>query len=199
MFNAPCIHCDRLNIVFRFGIGWLILMVGVAWWVMAQGSWGPFVDLGAMVWCLVIVCGGLWLSFGPMRIARALAAGIGLRSHDDEAMVEGHARVLSRAYQLAWVSGLIGVLIGMMAMLEHMADPSAIGSAVSSGLAPLLYGALLAEFVIAPMQAGLAGRVAGDECARSHSMLPIAFAVVFCVLVVYLIAVLPWIRWPVGR
>ena len=57
----------------------------------------------------------------------------------------------------AWVDlapamGMIGTLVGLVAMLGNMADPKAIGPAMAVALLTTLYGAMLANVIFLPMK-----------------------------------------------
>ncbi len=58
--------------------------------------------------------------------------------------------------------GMIGTLIGLVAMLANMSDPSGIGSGMAVALITTLYGALLANVVFIPMADKLAARSAEE-------------------------------------
>ena len=47
--------------------------------------------------------------------------------------------------------GMIGTLVGLVAMLGNMADPKAIGPAMAIALLTTLYGALLANCICLPI------------------------------------------------
>ena len=47
--------------------------------------------------------------------------------------------------------GMIGTLIGLVAMLSNMDDPSKIGAGMAAALLTTLYGALLANILFMPM------------------------------------------------
>jgi chemotaxis protein MotA len=49
----------------------------------------------------------------------------------------------------AW--GMIGTLIGLVAMLKNMDDPSTIGSAMATAVLTTLYGAVLANWIATPV------------------------------------------------
>lgn len=49
----------------------------------------------------------------------------------------------------AW--GMIGTLIGLIAMLDNLSDPENIGPAMSVALVTTLYGSVLANFIAAPI------------------------------------------------
>lgn len=58
--------------------------------------------------------------------------------------------------------GMIGTLIGLVAMLSNMDDPSKIGAGMAAALLTTLYGALLANILFLPLADKLARR-SGDE------------------------------------
>ena len=62
----------------------------------------------------------------------------------------------------AWIDigpafGMIGTLIGLVAMLANMADPKAIGPAMAVALLTTLYGAFIANILFMPMLIKLEG------------------------------------------
>jgi chemotaxis protein MotA len=56
----------------------------------------------------------------------------------------------------AW--GMIGTLIGLVQMLQNLADPSSIGPAMAVALLTTFYGALLANLVFFPASVKLSQR-----------------------------------------
>lgn len=65
------------------------------------------------------------------------------------------ADVLRRAAEFAPAMGLIGTLIGLVQMLSQLDDPTTIGPAMAVALLTTLYGAILANLVLAPLAAKL--------------------------------------------
>lgn len=65
--------------------------------------------------------------------------------------------------------GMIGTLIGLVAMLSNMEDPSAIGAGMAAALLTTLYGALLANLVFLPLADKLENRT--NEEALSKQMI----------------------------
>ena len=62
----------------------------------------------------------------------------------------------------AWVDiapamGMIGTLVGLVAMLGNMADPKAIGPAMAVALLTTLYGAMIANTIFAPIVTKMKG------------------------------------------
>lgn len=64
--------------------------------------------------------------------------------------------------------GMVGTLVGLVAMFTHMADPSAIGAAMAVALLATLYGALAAHLLATPVASRLrqAARVEALERLR---------------------------------
>ncbi len=54
--------------------------------------------------------------------------------------------------------GLLGTLIGLIQMLQHMSDPSKIGPAMSLAILTTFYGALLANMIFLPISGKLTKR-----------------------------------------
>ena len=78
-----------------------------------------------------------------------------------EALMERHAQgkqVLDALSKYAPAFGMIGTLLGLIAMLRNMDDPSAIGPGMALALITTLYGALLANVVFGPLADKLAAR-----------------------------------------
>lgn len=73
---------------------------------------------------------------------------------DLENMAQRHAegkKLLSTAGRYAPAFGMIGTLIGLVAMLGNMSDPSSIGAGMAVALLTTLYGAVLANAVFLPL------------------------------------------------
>ncbi|MFY8274146.1 flagellar motor protein PomA [Pseudoalteromonas sp. SSDWG2] len=64
---------------------------------------------------------------------------------------------------IAPAMGMIGTLIGLVAMLSNMDDPKAIGPAMAVALLTTLYGAFLANVIAIPIQAKLELRKDEEE------------------------------------
>ncbi len=63
--------------------------------------------------------------------------------------------------------GMIGTLIGLVAMLKNMSDPAAIGPAMAVALLTTFYGSYLANLIGIPMAAKLKLRSAEEVAAKS--------------------------------
>jgi len=63
--------------------------------------------------------------------------------------------------------GMIGTLIGLVAMLSNMDDPSKIGSGMATALLTTLYGSLMANIIFLPMADKLAQRTSEEVLAKT--------------------------------
>ena len=78
-----------------------------------------------------------------------------------EALMDRHAQgkqLLDTIGKYAPAFGMIGTLMGLIAMLSNMDDPSAIGPGMAVALITTLYGALIANVVAGPIADKLAAR-----------------------------------------
>ncbi len=66
--------------------------------------------------------------------------------------------------------GMIGTLIGLVAMLSNMDDPKSIGPAMAVALLTTLYGAMLANMVAIPFSDKLKIRAAEEEMIKSMAI-----------------------------
>ncbi len=100
--------------------------------------------------CLELVVDGV----RPENIRRILELEIAF-------LLERHrrgARILQTMGAIAPAMGLIGTLIGLVRMLEHLEDPSHIGPGMALALLTTFYGALLAHLLFLPLAAKLKTR-----------------------------------------
>ena len=64
---------------------------------------------------------------------------------------KGNAAIFSQWSGLAGAMGMIGTLIGLVAMLMNMADPSAIGPSMAVALLTTMYGAMIGNILGGPI------------------------------------------------
>ncbi|GHS89280.1 motility protein A [Campylobacterota bacterium] len=74
-----------------------------------------------------------------------------LESDESSNRHKSQAAVLEQYAGLAGSFGMIGTLIGLVAMLLNMDDPSAIGPAMAVAIITTLYGAIVGNAIAAPM------------------------------------------------
>lgn len=70
------------------------------------------------------------------------------------------------AADIAPAMGMVGTLLGLVGMFVRMQDPGAIGAAMAVALLATLYGALLANLVLAPVAARLRRRARDEAIER---------------------------------
>ena len=70
---------------------------------------------------------------------------------------EQNQTVIKAWIDIAPAMGMIGTLVGLVAMLGNMADPKAIGPAMATALLTTLYGAFIANVIFMPMLTKLEG------------------------------------------
>ncbi|KQS03362.1 biopolymer transporter ExbB [Sphingomonas sp. Leaf357] len=118
-------------------------------------------------------------------VAAAVAAIVDGQGPDDVAALLQHHRrqrierqlsavdLWTGAADVAPAMGMIGTLIGLVAMFTRMTDPNAIGAAMAVALLATLYGAIIANLVAAPIAARLKrqARVEAVERARLEAPL----------------------------
>ena len=80
----------------------------------------------------------------------------------------------------AWVDlapamGMIGTLVGLVAMLGNMADPKAIGPAMAVALLTTLYGAMIANCLFMPIVTKLEGYSAHEALYREMVIMGLKF------------------------
>lgn len=80
---------------------------------------------------------------------------------------EGGKGLLDGMGRYAPAFGMIGTLVGLVAMLSNMDDPAKIGSGMAAALLTTLYGALMANIVFLPMADKLAIRSAEEVLAKT--------------------------------
>lgn len=140
--------------------GVLILGTFLALGMLSAGSAHAFLDPGSLLFVVGILVGGLWACFGPRAVTRAILVS-SIRAPDgDTKQLRTAISVMRRAYSLAWGSGILGLLVGMVIMLRNLDDPSKIGPGMAISLLTLLYGAALAELFFGPLEQVLLNRSA---------------------------------------
>ena len=129
------------------GIG---ITVGMLAFVISTGPTPiEFLFMPALLFVLALVGGGLVARFGPSKVLRAVNASLRGSSRLEAAEVQTLCEVFDRGYRLAWMSGVVACIAGVIQMLQVLSDPTQIGPGLATCLHGLLYGALLAEVVFA--------------------------------------------------
>lgn len=97
----------------------------------------------------------------------------GLLLKDKNLAVDRHktgARVWEALGDVAPAMGMIGTLVGLVAMLSNMDDPKSIGPAMAVALLTTLYGAMLANMVAIPFSDKLKLRMEEENLIKSMSI-----------------------------
>ena len=93
-----------------------------------------------------------------------------LLSKDKSKAEERHAigaSIFANMAEMAPAMGMIGTLIGLVAMLANMDDPKSIGPAMAVALLTTLYGAIIANAICQPMADKLALRASEEAMIKS--------------------------------
>ncbi len=93
-----------------------------------------------------------------------------LLSKDKDKAVERHsigADIFAALGDVAPAMGMIGTLVGLVAMLSNMDDPKSIGPAMAVALLTTLYGAMLANMIAIPISDKLSLRRGEEEMSKS--------------------------------
>lgn len=77
------------------------------------------------------------------------------------------AKIYKGMGEVAPAMGMIGTLIGLVAMLSNMDDPKAIGPAMAVALLTTLYGAFFANIICLPMAVKLTNRAEEEKLNQS--------------------------------
>ncbi len=88
---------------------------------------------------------------------------------DLENMVDRHknnSAVASMFIDIAPAMGMIGTLVGLVAMLLNMSDPTAIGPAMSVALITTFYGSVIANMIATPIYTKMRNRSTTEEHMR---------------------------------
>jgi flagellar motor component MotA len=108
-----------------------------------------FFDFTSMGMVTIATAIGLLLSHSASNVSQTLRSVFGPETMHPEHAEQGAAMFL-RLAELAVATGFLGMLVGMTQMLQNLADPSAIGPALSVALLTMFYGVLLSELVFRP-------------------------------------------------
>jgi chemotaxis protein MotA len=84
------------------------------------------------------------------------------------------AEVWAGAAEAAPAMGMVGTLVGLVAMFTRMTDPQAIGGAMAVALLATLYGALIANLVAQPIATRLRAAGRAEAFERQRLVAPLA-------------------------
>lgn len=129
-----------------------LLVLAVLWHVgTGMGGIGLFFDPASMVMVVTLSLGGVLIAHGWGGVRQVFKRG------GDCKLAVG---VLTAAHQFTWGAGLLCTFLVLIGLMQNMSDPTKIGPGMAAGLLPLLYAAVLAEFIIFPIRCA---KAAGTE------------------------------------
>ena len=128
-------------------LGFIILLAA-----LALGFTSPFmlIDAQSFIFVVGLTTAGLIASFGRDASISAVFS----RSPNRQAILLGIA-ACERGKSIALISGMLGVFVGLVIMLNNMDDPSALGPGMAICILTMLYGLILGYGVFLPLCAGL--------------------------------------------
>jgi hypothetical protein len=107
---------------------------------------------------LIVIGGGLLFTLaqhGPKALGEALVAATSGGAASATLLLQHH-HVLQCLRNSLCAAAAVGFLIGLIQILGNLSDPSQLGPAMAVALLCCLYGAILAELLVAPMARRLA-------------------------------------------
>lgn len=119
------------------------------------------------------------LSAGVAALAdgKSTAEVAAILAHARTARIERHlsaAEMWAAAAEAAPAMGMVGTLVGLVAMFGQITDPTAIGQAMAVALLATLYGALLGNLVLLPIVARLRRLARAEALERARIQAPLA-------------------------
>ena len=133
-------------------IGFLTFAALIVGAILLGGDLGAYFNLPSVLIVIGGTCALLLLAFGHDGCMTALRLTVrGKRNAEHiQTLQRGDPVMFFRlAAAFALIMGAVGTLIGMVAMLSNMDDPSKIGAGMAAALLTQLYGGLLAAPCIA--------------------------------------------------
>ena len=156
-------------------MGWILVVSSLMGAILLGSSFLVFIDLPSAL-LVVGVSSGVVLSRHPLSSIRIGIRSIGQRPTDIGER-QTAAAVLGSARSGILGAAAAGFLIGIVQILQNMADPSAIGPAMAVALLTAFYAVVLSELIVAPTLAALSVESNGG------SSIPSALNVLVAVLV----------------
>jgi len=138
-------------------------MFGVLTVIISTGSpLAGFLDPCAATLVFGTVLGGILISHSPAEIQGGLRTYFGGEPLE-ATQTAAPARLFSNLASLSMAGGLLGLLIGLVALFQTLDDPTTIGPTMCVSLLSLFYGVLFSEFVFRP---------AAADCTRGPAQSP---------------------------
>lgn len=132
----------RVNLSRVAGVGLFAVMIVWVLWSSTEGNTMVFWNTPSVILTFGCMAGLLLATFGWEGAYNAFRTlGLGGSTVRDQSEAIGFFRL---AAVFAIASGFLGTLIGLIAMLCNMSDPSQIGAGMAIALLTQLYGAMVA-------------------------------------------------------
>ena len=132
-------------------VGAFIVCFLLAYAVLNSGEFAWFIDFPSLAIVLSATIGLSLLSFGfdgLFVIGRSFRV---LCVKPQPVDMQPSTRVMLRGViKHTYAGGVLGVIMGIILVLQNMGDPSKIGPAIAIGLLTMLYAVLIAEFLFRP-------------------------------------------------
>ena len=127
--------------------------------VIMHGSFGWF-NVPSLTITLGIGSGLTILSYGINDFGQALKSMQLLFSKTlTTPILKRSATVLRGMIRYIYISGALGSLISLMAMLMHISDPLSLGSGIFISLLTFLYAIIISEFFLRPTACRIEGEI----------------------------------------
>ena len=117
--------------------GLLVAEAALVWGILLGGRLTPFLDVASGVIVSGVTFGLLVATHGLRPTMSSLFGGLGRMMVPDWCRpwtpeeAAGAGRIASSAIRFTFIAGALGAFIGLIAMLQNLDDPSAIGPAVA--------------------------------------------------------------------
>ena len=137
--------------IMHSGISGFILAISLMIMSMLMGGGSHYFNLPCLLVTLGVGSGLTMLSFGIKDYNRSIKSLrlLFVKSMRD-APTERSITVLQGMIKFVYIGGLFGLLIGWIAILNYMTDPSSFGSGIAVSLLTLLYSIIISEFFLRP-------------------------------------------------
>ncbi|WP_455382472.1 MotA/TolQ/ExbB proton channel family protein [Salinispira pacifica] len=138
----------------------VFLAISIFAWVMAGGI-GMYFDLASLAVVVIIPMTMLFASFSLRELGAAFAAAFGA---DTEPAVLRRSMVVFRTMErLVLVSGLFGVVSGLIAIFSNVSSAEQIGKGLAIALLTPLYAMMLMMALTLPLRAAVGKRLAATD------------------------------------
>ena len=167
-------------------LGFALFMSALFFGILMGTNLGTFFNLPSILIVLGLIVGGLFSSHSAADIRQGLSAYFGPEQLAESEARKGHI-LFSRLSELAIGAGLVGLLVGLVQMLQKMDDPSMIGPAMAVALLTLFYGVILSVLVFRGAAADCLMRGAIDSSDSGGMVSSRGYAMLTNLLVVLLV------------